>query len=522
MTDPRDPVRGGLETGNRRGEHSEPRPEGQRHPRHGASARRAPQAYVPRPPPEDPASSRYPWAPESSPGARGNPDTEHAPERSAETARDDPEHHVDLHHDEPYDDDHYPAEHDLHDPTPGSDDPGLFTDEHDLDGHDFEGHDLDGHDFEGHGEADAAEGGSRGTRAQRRRGRRTASRRRLRGALVLLLVLVVVAGAGVVALGKLKPLLSFSSDSGDYPGPGMGSVTVTVADGDTATAIGSTLQKAGVVKTAKAFAQAAAADPRGTSIQPGRYTLRSQMTATGALAVLLDPANRSVPRVTIREGLWKSETFAALAKASRLPVSDYVAAAKDAAALGLPAAARGNLEGWLYPATYEFPEGSTAADQLQTMVAKTVQQLASLGVAEGDAERVLTIASIVQAEGRRPEDLPKIARVIDNRLAKPMRLQLDSTVSYGIQKRALTTSDVERAARNGYNTYARDGLPVGPISNPGAAAIKAVQAPASGPWFFFVAVNPQTGETKFAVTAAEHEVNKAQFQKWCSDHQGSC
>ncbi len=532
MTDPRDPVRGALEAGGRRGDHLDPRREGQRHPRHSASTRYSPPAYVP-PPPEDPASSRFSRAVEA-PGAPPDPDTERRLEPSAAPTREDLEHQVDPHHDEPYDDHRYAAEHDPRDAAAGHDDPVVFTHEHDLDGHgfeghdtaghDFEGHDFDGHGFEGYEAAAAGDDGSGATRSQRRTRRRTASRRRLRSVLVLVLVLVlvVVAGAGVVAFGKLKPLLSLSSDSGDYPGPGTGSVAVTVADGDTATAIGSTLQKAGVVKTAKAFAQAAAADPRGTSIQPGKYTLGSQMSATGALAVLVDPANRSVPRVTIREGLWKSETFAALAKASKLPVSDYVTAAKDPAALGLPAAAKGNLEGWLYPATYEFPEGSTAADQLQTMVAKTVQELTSLGVADGDTEKVLTIASIVQAEGQRPDDLPKIARVIDNRLAKPMRLQLDSTVSYGIQKRALTTSDTERAATNGYNTYARDGLPVGPISNPGAAAIKAVQAPADGPWLFFVAVNPQTGETKFAVTAAEHAVNTAQFQKWCSDHPGSC
>ncbi|MDQ2755928.1 MAG: endolytic transglycosylase MltG [Actinomycetota bacterium] len=414
------------------------------------------------------------------------------------------------------------------------------VDDHELDDHHVEGHYLDdpsheaplggeeglffadGHDLDDPGADEGEHDSSGGSRGQRATERRTAGRRRVRGAIVLLLALVVVAGAGVVAFGKIKPLLTLSSDSGDYPGPGTGSVSVTVNDGDTATAIGTTLEKAGVVKTAKAFAQAAAADPQGTSIQPGKYDLRSQMTATGALALLVDPANRSVPRVTLREGLWKSETFAALAKASNLPVSDYVKAAKDSAALGLPAAAKGNVEGWLFPSTYEFPEGSTAAEQLQTMVAKTTEELTSLGVADGDVEKILTVASIVQAEGRRAKDLPKIARVIDNRLAVPMRLQLDSTVSYGVQKRALTTTDAERAATNGYNTYARAGLPVGPISNPGAAAIEAAQAPADGPWIYFVAVNPQTGETKFATTAAEHAANVAQFQKWCSDHPGSC
>ena len=336
------------------------------------------------------------------------------------------------------------------------------------------------------------------------------------------MTLGLVAGAGWAAVTYLKPLLTFSAANGDYPGPGTGDVAVTVKDGDTASAIGATLEKSGVVKTARAFAQAAAADPKGTTIQPGSYTLKSQMTAAGALALLLDPASRSVPHVTIREGLWESETFAILAKASGLPVSDYVAAAKDTADLGLPAPAKGHLEGYLFPATYEFAKGSTAAEQLAQMVAKTMQVLTRLGVPVASMERTLTIASIVEAEGRLAPDRPKIARVIENRLAARTRLQFDSTVSYGVRQRALTTTDAERANPNPWNTYVHDGLPVGPISNPGEASLTAALSPTAGPWLFFVTVNPATGETKFATTDAEHLQYVAEFQKWCAGNPGKC
>lgn len=368
----------------------------------------------------------------------------------------------------------------------------------------------------------SAEPTSRGARREHARQRRQGRRRRVRGLVVLVIALAVVAGAGFVAVGKLRPLLDVATESQDYPGPGTGSVTVTVADGDTATAIGTKLQDVDVVKTAKAFASAAADDPKGASIQPGAYTLRKQMSAAGALAVLVDPANRSVPQVTVREGLWLSETLALLSKETGVPLADYQAAAKDPGALGLPAEAKGNLEGWLFPSTYEFSSSTTAVEQLTEMVAKTQAELTSLGVQPGQQEKTLVLASIVQAEGRRAADLPKIARVIDNRLAKPMKLQLDSTVSYGVQKRAITTTDAERAAKNGYNTYVRDGLPVGPIGNPGAQAITAAQNPTAGPWLYFVAVNPSTGETKFATTAAEHQANVAQFQQWCSQNPGKC
>ena len=363
---------------------------------------------------------------------------------------------------------------------------------------------------------------SRGARRERARQRRHGRRRRVRGLVVLVVALAVVAGAGYVAVGKLRPLLDVATASQDYPGPGSGSVVVTVADGDSASAIGTKLQAADVVKTAKAFASAAAADPRGASIQPGSYTLREQMSAAGALAVLVDPANRSVPQVTVREGLWLSETLALLSKETGVPLADYQTAVKDPGALGLPAEAKGDLEGWLFPSTYEFTSKTSAVEQLTEMVAKTQAELASLGVQPGQQEKTLILASIVQAEGRRAVDLPKIARVIDNRLAKPMKLQLDSTVSYGVQKRAITTTDAERAAKNGYNTYVRDGLPVGPIGNPGAQAITAAQNPAAGPWLYFVAVNPATGETKFATTEAEHQANVQEFQTWCSQHPGKC
>lgn len=377
--------------------------------------------------------------------------------------------------------------------------------------------------YEGHdGFDDEALPVTRAEVREQQRDRRRGRSRRVRGVIVLLVTLALVAGAGWAAVTYLRPLLSFSSESGDYPGPGTGEVAITVKDGDTASAIGATLQAAGVVKTARAFAQAAAADPKGNTIQPGSYTLRSQMTAAGALALLLDPAGRSVPRVTIREGLWESETFALLAKASGLPVSDYVAAAKDTADLGLPAQAKGNLEGYLFPATYEFAKGSTAAEQLAQMVAKTMHVLTRLRVPPASMERTLTIASIVEAEGRLAADRPKIARVIENRLAAPMRLQLDSTVSYGVQKRALTTTDAERANPNPWNTYVHDGLPVGPISNPGEVSLAAAITPEAGPWLYFVTVNPATGETKFATTDAEHQQYVAEFQKWCSDNPGKC
>jgi UPF0755 protein len=329
-------------------------------------------------------------------------------------------------------------------------------------------------------------------------------------------------GAGVAAYHVLAPVVSSLTASNDYAGGGSGTVSVVVHQGDAGRTIGATLEKAGVVKTAKAFTNAAGNNPKAASIQPGTYTLRANMSAASALALLLDPANRKVPRVTIREGRWTPEIIRTLSESTGRPLAEYQLALKDPAALGLPAAAKGNAEGYLFPATYEFGTTSSAAEQLHTMVAKALEGLGKIGVTPDQMQRVLTIASIVEAEAKTEADRPKVARVIENRLAKPMRLQLDSTVSFASGRRAVTTTDAERASRSPYNTYLVDGLPPGPIDSPGLLAMQAAINPTPGPWLYFVAVNPDTGETRFSVDVAGHDANVKLFQKWCSDHPGKC
>ena len=99
-----------------------------------------------------------------------------------------------------------------------------------------------------------------------------------------------------------------------------------------------------------------------------------------------------------------------------------------------------------------------------------------------------------------------------------MRLQSDATVSYGAGGTTVVPTKKQKADRNGYNTYLRDGLPVGPISNPGDAAIKAAISPAKGKWLYFVTVDLKTGETKFATTYAAHQKNADEFLAWLKAH----
>jgi UPF0755 protein len=147
--------------------------------------------------------------------------------------------------------------------------------------------------------------------------------------------------------------------------------------------------------------------------------------------------------------------------------------------------------------------------------------LDAAGVAPDDRHRVLTLASITQKEGGPESDFGKVARVWDNRIEQGMNLQSDATVSYGVNGTTISTTDAERAdKKNPYNTYANPGLPVGPISNPGKAAIDATLHPAKGPWLYFVLVNGETGETVFSTTIEEHYAAVKIWQQWLRDHPG--
>ncbi|HKG52504.1 MAG TPA: endolytic transglycosylase MltG [Actinomycetales bacterium] len=353
-------------------------------------------------------------------------------------------------------------------------------------------------------------------RAARRR-EREARRRRRRGrrSIVLLVALGIVGAAAFGAYSVLRPMWTQLTAGDDYSGTGSAPVKVTIAEGASTTTIARTLAGADVVKSSGAFVEAASKDTRARSIQPGRYTLRKQMSGASALALLLDPKARDVDRVLLREGLRQSQVVTALARASGRPAAEYTKALRDPEALGLPAVARGRAEGWLFPDTYEFGPSSTPAQQLRTMVSRTKSVLAGLDVPSGMQQQVLTTASIVQAEGGSEKDFGKVARVIDNRLDDGMRLQLDSTVAYGTNKNGIFTTAAERAdTSNRYNTYAHPGLPVGPISNPGKAAIQAALHPTPGDWMFFVVVNLDTGETKFTRNKADHDRYTRQFQDW--------
>jgi UPF0755 protein len=280
----------------------------------------------------------------------------------------------------------------------------------------------------------------------------------------------------------------------------------------------------------QAFLDAAAAEPGSSGIQVGVYELAEEMKAADALEVLMDPANQVKTTVTVPEGLRVDDIVATLAENTEFGEEQWRKALEQPEKIGLPDYAGGNAEGYLFPATYEITPGMKPVDVLKAMVDRWRQAAESAGLEERAAElgrtpaELMVIASLVEAEGR-GDDMPKIARVIYNRLDGPGDkggtyglLQIDATVNYALDRKgiiAVTTDEIESVADSPYNTYKQPGLPPTPIEAPGEEAIAAAANPVDGPWYYYVTVDLKTGETKFTESYDEFLQFKAEYQAYC-------
>lgn len=315
-------------------------------------------------------------------------------------------------------------------------------------------------------------------------------------------VLALVVGLGALIAGALFAW-SGPTESNDFQGDGFGEVSIVVTRGDSLTAIGQTLAEAGVVKTPEAFIAATELNESSGSIGPGRYSLREEMSGSSALALMLDPVSRADSRLVLPEGLRMNQTLDLASQASELPLSDFEQAVDDADQLSLPDWADSNPLGFMFPATYDLAGDETAQALIDTFVKRFNQSASNIRLEERASAmglnpyEVLIVASLLQAE-LLPADFAKGAAVVYNRLESDMPLQFDSTVSYALGIQELQLNAEQLQADSPYNTYQNKGLPPTPINSPGEAALEAALSPAKGKWLYFVAVNPDTRETKFA------------------------
>ncbi|WP_406728455.1 endolytic transglycosylase MltG [Streptomyces sp. GD-15H] len=345
------------------------------------------------------------------------------------------------------------------------------------------------------------------------------------------LVVVLVLGGGLVGVSYFG--WQFFQDrfgsAPDFTGDGNGEqVTVTIPRGSTGYAIGQVLKKEGVVKSVDAFVAAQAGNPQGTTIQEGVYTLEKEMSADAAVELMLSPKSRD--NLIIAEGLRNADVYERIDK--RLKVKDGTTAKiakEDWEKLGLPDWAVNNedvkdpLEGFLHPSSYAVGKGEKPESVLKEMVSRATEKYEklqfeekaeSLGL-EGPWELV-TVASLVQAEGKTHDDFRKMSEVIYNRL-KPTNtetyqlLQFDSTFNYlkGASNIRISESEIN-SNKDPYNTYTNKGLPPGPIGNPGDEALTAALKPTKDGWIYFVATDG-VSKTEFAKTHDEFLKLKDKF-----------
>lgn len=344
----------------------------------------------------------------------------------------------------------------------------------------------------------------------------------------VLVTLVLFAGLAAFALQTVGGVRDWwsnytapSAGAADFePGTEGEPIMVTIPSGATGTRMGELLAEAGVVASQQAFVEAFRNNPRATSIAPGTYELQTHMAAADVVNAMLSGGIVQT-RLVIPEGFTKEQVFARMESTLGFTRDEIDAALADPEALNLPEVAEGNPEGWLFPATYNIQPNETAADVLRAMINRTRQELVAQGADASEWEIILNKAALIEREVRDPDDLPKVARAIQNRIDRGINLQIDAAVAYGL---GISGTQLTRAhladPSNPFNTYQHPGLPPTPIANPGAAAIRAALNPADGDWIFWVTINLATGETIFTNTYAEHQVYVAQLRQWQRDNPG--
>lgn len=375
---------------------------------------------------------------------------------------------------------------------------------------------------DGHDDDDDEPGGRRSGRPKGKPKKRSGM-----ACLIAAVVIIgVVGGGGYYGYTYLKAKFGAAED---FAGSGTDeSVDVEIPKGAGLGQMGRILKEAGVVASAQAFVDAANADPKGKAIQPGIYPLKKKMSAASVVQVMTDPSKLQV--LTVAEGMRNAVVYEAIdRKLGKSVGTTREIAQREAKNLGLPAWANNDpkimdpLEGFLYPMRYDLSKDSTPESLLKQMVKNATDKYSELGV-EGKAKslglenplQVITVASLVNAEGKNHDDFRKMSEVVYNRLKKTndvtnRKIQFDSTYNYAKGQNEINFNLTEaKAFVHPYNTHNITGLPPGPIGNPGTDALTATLNPDHGGWMFFVSVDGD--KTTFTKTYPEHLKLVEEFQ----------
>jgi UPF0755 protein len=287
---------------------------------------------------------------------------------------------------------------------------------------------------------------------------------------------------------------------------GEGNARVTVPSGASMRLAADSLEAAGVIRSARVFSFYAKLTGRDRSIKAGTY-LFDRGASWNTVVDALVAGRGIVFTVTIPEG-WDVRTIVpAVSDVMKVPAESLDAATHDTALIRRLDIPIPSLEGYLFPETYLFPEGSAALPIVRRLVNEFERRwkpewnarLPQLGMTRHQA---MTLASIIEKEARVPAERPIISAVYHNRLKRGMLLQADPTIQYALGRHTERVLYRDLEVKSPYNTYRNVGLPPGPIASPGTASIEAALFPANVPYLYFVA-HPD-GHHEFRATLREH------------------
>jgi UPF0755 protein len=324
---------------------------------------------------------------------------------------------------------------------------------------------------------------------------------------VLLLVLIaVIAAAGYVYVSLYHPYRNFAGEG----------VYVDVPRGASQRTISRLLAENGVVRSRIAF-ELLCRYRKPRTMQAGEYFFDHPITAFDVFDTIVN-GRVYVKEFVVPEGFTMFDIADLAAQNGFLTRDEFLASARDPSLVRDIAPNAPSLEGFLFPATYEFPRHMSGKDMTDAMVRKFRQVWTSLappGAApQKSAQQVVTLASLVERETPGAEERPHVAGVFENRLRVGQPLQCDPTVAYALTLAGLYMGKLDGADlhfSSPYNTYRNKGLPPGPIANPGEAALRAALDPPPTDDFYFVA-NTQGGHF-FSKTLKEHNRNVAHYRR---------
>lgn len=326
--------------------------------------------------------------------------------------------------------------------------------------------------------------------------------------IVLAIVAVALAVAGLWLWNELRtPFGAF----------GEGGVFVEVPRGATKRQVARLLAERGVVRSARAYEWLSRMRPSRPP-QAGEYRFTHPIAPLEVHRILAE--GRIYTRtLLVREGLTLREIAELVESEGFCPREEFLAAASDPALVADLAPSASSLEGFLFPATYEFPRRASGAEIAAAMVRRFRQVWESLPPAESHAAgrpalELVTMASLIERETGRRDERGTIAGVFYNRLRRGMALQCDPTVVYALERAGRWRGQLllrDLHFDSPYNTYRYRGLPPGPIANPGRAALEAARAPEETEFFYFVSDNE--GGHWFGRTLAEHNRNVARLRE---------